>query len=137
LLNILNNELRDQIIVQKEYKKKCLINGNSGHLHQVFINIIVNAIQSIEGNGTLRITTKVQDNKVAVTVSDSGKGISKDLRGRIFEPFFTTKESGKGTGLGLSISRKIVLQHNGMIELDSELGSGTTFKVVLPAAENG
>ena len=131
-LNILNYELRDDIKVEKNYAERPFVNGKSGQLHQVFLNIIVNSVHALEGKGKISISTVMYKDKVVTKISDSGPGIPDEIKDKIFEPFFTTKEPGKGTGLGLSIIRRIVLQHNGSIEIDTQQGMGTTFCVALP-----
>jgi PAS domain S-box-containing protein len=109
--------------------------GVQGQLHQVFINLITNACHAMpEGAGKLVIVTgTVDEEHIEILVSDNGSGVPSEDRARIFEPFFTTKGEGRGTGLGLSIVRNIVEQHGGSIDVASELGSGTTFRIVLPA----
>ena len=107
-------------------------------LEQVFLNLINNARYALDdcGNKTKRIEIKAcrsdDGRAVEVAVKDNGKGIAEHLRQKIFQPFFTTREPGKGTGLGLSVSHKIVEEHQGKIELESRVGEGTTFKVILP-----
>jgi signal transduction histidine kinase len=102
-------------------------------VNQVVLNLLTNAAQAIEGEaGLIRITTRREDEGVAIEVADNGKGIPAAALRRIFDPFFTTKEVGKGTGLGLSIAYKIVTQHGGRIEVQSREGAGATFRVVLP-----
>lgn len=105
-------------------------------LHQVFVNLITNACNATNGKGDQIIaqTRYLGDGSIAISIQDNGVGISDvDLK-RVFEPFFTTKRRGKGTGLGLSIVRNIVEQHNGHIDVESVLGSGTTITVTLPSA---
>ena len=103
-----------------------------GQLNQVFMNLISNAVDAIEEQGEIIITTRKSEKAIIVEISDSGSGIPKDVQDRIFEPFFTTKEIGKGTGLGLSISFQIIEKHKGTIRVESELGKGTTFIITLP-----
>jgi two-component system cell cycle sensor histidine kinase/response regulator CckA len=125
------------------------VTGDPTQLHQVFLNLCVNARDAMPTGGTisLRIENMTLDESqvalnpgskpgpyVAISVSDTGSGISKEIRDRIFEPFFTTKEIGKGTGLGLSTSMGIVQSHGGFITVASELGKGSTFKIHLPAS---
>lgn len=104
-------------------------------LQQVFLNLMTNACHAMPKGGKLSIETRSMDgaSKVMVSVQDQGGGISDENKERIFDPFFTTKQPGKGTGLGLSISYRIVKEHGGNIEVESELGKGTKFTVVLPA----
>jgi signal transduction histidine kinase len=102
-------------------------------LSQVFLNILVNAGQAIEGEGTVTVRTRVDGDRFEVSISDTGPGIAPEHRNRIFSPGFTTKPLGVGTGLGLSISRKIVVEaHGGAIDFDSAPGKGTTFHVRIP-----
>ena len=98
----------------------------------MWTNLFVNAIDAMDGTGTLTVETRADDNEIVVEVTDSGHGIDATLIGRVFEPFFTTKDVGKGTGLGLDITRRIVVdRHNGQIEFDSRPGA-TTARVRLP-----
>ena len=103
----------------------------------MFLNLLVNAVQAIpEGQAEqneIRITTHVGGGEVMVEIRDTGAGIAPDLQARIFEPFFTTKPAGVGTGLGLFISRQTVTDHGGRVEIESEVGKGTAFRVFLPA----
>jgi len=109
--------------------------GNPGQLKQVFMNIILNAVDAMHGEGTLPIRTYPSGDgtEVVISFTDTGVGIPPEILPRIFDPFFTTKEVGKGTGLGLSVSYGIVREHGGRIEVESEVGKGSTFKVILPA----
>lgn len=109
--------------------------ANAGQLKQVFTNIILNAVDAMKGEGTLTIRTRYHrdTDEVEVSFTDTGEGITKEVLPRIFDPFFTTKEVGKGTGLGLSVSYGIVKEHSGRIEVESEPGRGSTFRVILPA----
>jgi len=124
--------------------------ADADQMDQVLLNLVTNARDSMPHGGAIIIATCVvtlEDDFVKrhdqqnggeyllVTVSDNGVGINEDIRERIFDPFFTTKEVGKGTGLGLSMVYGIVKQHNGIIELDSEAGKGTTFRIYLPLIE--
>jgi signal transduction histidine kinase len=93
---------------------------------------LINASHAIEGRGTIAVRTGHDDTCVWVEVQDSGRGIKPEHLSRIFEPFFTTKPVGQGTGLGLSLAYGIVKKHDGRIEVKSELGQGTVFRVILP-----
>jgi PAS domain S-box-containing protein len=116
------------------------VTGDPIRLEQVFMNLITNARKAMDGcgkeNKRIEIRTYKVDNRkeVAAEVKDNGIGIPEDLRDKIFQPFFTTTDPGKGTGLGLSVSGKIVEEHGGRIELESEEGKGSTFRVILPIA---
>ena len=117
------NDLSDDI-------SEILIDENK--MSQVFMNIMINAVQAMDDGGRLTIRTKADDGFCVVSIEDTGGGIAPDIMSHIFDPFFTTKGIGEGTGLGLSVSKGIVEQHGGMIEVDSEVGAGTTFKIKLP-----
>jgi signal transduction histidine kinase len=131
-LNIISNEIKYHCTVFKEYGDIPEIVCLPSQLNQVFMNLLVNAGQSIETQGDIIIRTGCNDREVWVEISDSGKGIAPEHLPRLFEPFYTTKPVGKGTGLGLSISQNIVRKHGGRIEIDSKVGIGTTFRVWLP-----
>jgi PAS domain S-box-containing protein len=132
-LNIVWNELKYKCKVVKVYGDIPPICCLVSQLNQVFMNLLVNAGQSIEKQGTITIRTRRHgDDAVCVEISDTGKGIAPEHLNRIFEPFFTTKPVGKGTGLGLSLSYSIVERHGGRIEVESLPGQGSTFRVVLP-----
>lgn len=135
-LVILRNQTANRINVVKDYATLPMINCYPGQLNQVFMNIISNAVQAIEGEGEIRIKTQQLNGSIVVRISDNGSGMSDDLKNRIFEPFFTTKDVGEGTGLGLSISYGIIEKHNGRIEVESELGKGTEFIIELPVNLN-
>jgi PAS domain S-box-containing protein len=110
------------------------VRGNASQLKQVFMNIIVNAAEAMHGGGTLTITTGISGDKEEIWVdfSDTGEGIPQENLSRIFDPFFTTKGVGKGTGLGLSTSYGIIDGHGGRIDVKSQVGKGTTFRIELP-----
>jgi two-component system NtrC family sensor kinase len=109
------------------------VTGNPRNLEQVFLNLFLNAMEAMPNGGTLKVTATRADGFVRVAVQDTGSGIAPDHLDKIFEPFFTTKEAGEGTGLGLSVSYSIVEKHGGRLEVESQLGGGTTFTVTLPA----
>jgi PAS domain S-box-containing protein len=131
-LTVVWNELKYTCEVRKEYGDLPPVECLLSQLNQVFMNLLVNAGQSIETKGTITIRTGTQGNSVWVEISDTGKGIAPENIGRIFDPFFTTKPVGKGTGLGLSVSYSIIQKHHGRIEVESEVGKGTTFRIWLP-----
>ena len=110
------------------------IAGNTGEMEQVFLNLIINALQAMpEEGGDLEVDIKLMEDQVIVRLQDSGEGIPEENLPKIFDPFFTTREESGGTGLGLSIIFGIVEKHNGRIEVDSEVGQGTTFTLRFPA----
>jgi len=108
------------------------VEGVQGQLNQVFMNLLLNAIQAISGSGTILIRTWQAAEQVHILFHDNGPGIAAEVIDLIFEPFFTTKEVGKGTGLGLSISYGIIMKHEGAILVRSEPGDGTEFEITLP-----
>jgi signal transduction histidine kinase/HAMP domain-containing protein len=122
------------VVMHEEYPSSPLIvNMDHNEMKQVFINIVSNALQVMPHGGDLRISLSSDRSKeVVVAFSDTGKGIEPEHVDKIFKPFFSTKSSGDGTGLGLSISNRIVANHGGSIEAESELGKGSVFRVRLP-----
>ena len=125
------------------------INADRSQLHQVLMNLCVNARDAMPKGGVLSITTRLvsvaslrnhhpeasENSYICIEVRDTGEGMTEETRRRIFEPFFTTKGVGKGTGLGLSVTFGVIQTHKGFIDVESELGNGTTFRVYLPASQ--
>lgn len=126
--------LFQNIQIKKEYGELPPTVVDAGQLQQVFANIIVNAAEAMKGNGVLTIRTSLdaKNDCLRIDFADTGHGIRQEDLPRLFEPFFTTKEVGKGTGLGLAISYSIVQKHQGSIEVESEVGKGSVFTVILP-----
>ncbi len=131
-LNVVWNELKYKAEVFKDYGDLPPVQCYPQQLNQVFVNILVNAAQAIQENGEIRITTHAANGRVKISISDTGKGIPKENISKIFDPFFTTKDVGKGTGLGLNVSYNIVKKHKGTIDVESEVGKGTTFTIRIP-----
>ncbi len=132
-LNIVRNELKYKCTIVKDYGELPEVYCIISQLNQVFMNLLVNAGQAIESQGTVTIrTARCGHDEVMVEISDTGKGIAPEHLTRIFDPFFTTKPVGSGTGLGLSLSYGIVQRHHGRIEVDSTPGQGACFRVILP-----
>jgi len=109
------------------------VEHDSDQIHQVLLNLLLNAVQAIDGAGMVRVAISEQEDESLVTVSDTGRGIPHEHLPNIFRPFYTTK--GNGTGLGLSLARRIVEEHHGRIEVASSSGKGTTFSVLLPVRQ--
>jgi signal transduction histidine kinase len=109
-----------------------LVLADHFQMEQMFLNLVLNAVQAMPNGGKLTFRTYVRDGTVTAEVQDTGPGIPKEIRDRIFDPFFTTREVGQGTGLGLSVTDSIVAAHGGSIEFDTEQGKGTVFRVMLP-----
>ncbi|MFZ4623465.1 MAG: ATP-binding protein [Rhodoferax sp.] len=133
-LRVVWNELKYKANVVKEFGGIPQLACYPFQLNQVFMNLLVNAAHAIDEHGTITVRTGHDEANVWVEVQDTGKGIKQEHLGRIFEPFFTTKPVGKGTGLGLSLAYGIVQNHQGRIEVASEVGHGSSFKVILPKA---
>ena len=131
-LLLIHHQLKERVQVVKQYGEVPPVICSTGKINQVLLNVLVNASQAIEEQGTITITTASQDGQLMVTIADSGSGIPPELLDKIFETGFTTKRSGVGTGLGLSICRQIMAEHNGRFDLQSEQGVGTTVTVSLP-----
>ena len=132
---MLNNKLKNNIEVVKEFDENVgVVNGNVGNLHQVFLNILTNAIDAIDTEGQIKIKTKNRASNIVISISDNGAGITKKNLNKIATPFFTTKfsEHKKGTGLGLYITHNIIQEHKGTIQFSSEVGKGTLVEIVLP-----
>lgn len=136
-LTLLHHEVKNRIKIIKEYGTIPEIECYPNQLNQVFMNLLVNATHAIEGEGTITITTFVENHKIIIKIKDSGKGIPPDELARIFDPGFTTKGVGVGTGLGLSISYNILQKHKGTILVESEKGKGSDFKIIIPIIQSG
>jgi two-component system NtrC family sensor kinase len=131
-LRMVWNELKYKCELKRELGPLPLITCYPTQLVQVFTNLLVNAGQAIETWGEIRVRTRQQGSEVVVEISDTGKGMTQETVAKLFTPFFTTKPRGQGTGLGLSISRDIVARHGGRLEVQSEPGQGSTFRLFLP-----
>ena len=125
-----------QVEVVTQFQDVPRVRARRVEVDQVFVNLISNAVQAMQGKGRLRLATRVQGADVVAEISDTGCGIPKAVLHKIFDPFFTTKEPGKGTGLGLSIAYQIVTKYEGTIGVQSEEGNGTTFTIQFPAASH-
>ena len=136
-LNIVNNELKYKAEIIKEYGGLKPFECVGTQLNQVFLNLLVNAAQSIEEFGKITVRTGYKNNDwIWVEVEDTGKGIPDNIKAKIFDPFFTTKAVGKGTGLGLSLSYKTIRDHRGTLDFESTVGQGTKFRINLPLKAN-
>jgi signal transduction histidine kinase len=133
-LILLQHKLKHKAEVIKDYGDIPEITCFPNQLNQVFLNMLVNAVQAIKERGTITIKTRADRQHVYVSFADTGAGIPKHNLEKIFNPGFTTKGVGVGTGLGLSISYNIIQKHKGEIKVESEVGKGTTFTLVLPSA---
>ncbi len=131
-LILLHNRYKNRIEIIRNYGIIPQIECFPSQLNQVFMNVLSNAIDAIEGKGIVTISTSIKNENIQISIKDTGRGIPENLRERIFEPFFTTKEVGQGTGLGLSISHGIIEKHKGIIDFKSEVGKGSEFIISLP-----
>jgi ligand-binding sensor domain-containing protein/signal transduction histidine kinase len=135
-LLILNNKLKNKVEVIKDLGTIPQILCYPGKINQVFMNIINNACDAINGKGKIYIKTYQTTSQIKISIRDTGIGMSEKVRKKIFEPFFTTKDVGEGTGLGLSITFGIIENHKGKIEVNSELGKGSEFIITLPIVQD-
>ena len=131
-----NHILKNKVLIRKEYNHVPDISGSPSQINQVFLNIITNAVHAMperEEPNLITLRTSLENHEtVRVEIQDNGNGIPKDVILKIFDPFFTTKPIGQGTGMGLSISYKIIHAHGGKLLVDTELGAGTVFTILLP-----
>ena len=134
-LRMIWNELKYHCTVHEDLEPLPPILCFPGQLNQVFMNVLMNASQAIHEQGEIVIETRALDDEVLVRISDTGEGIAEKHIAELFNPFFTTKPIGEGTGLGLSVSYGIIQKHHGRIEVESELGVGTTFSIYLPISD--
>jgi CheY-like chemotaxis protein len=139
-VNIAYPEIRTRARLERRYQTVPAVDGNAGRLEQVFLNLLLNAVQAFaedsgEAENSIRVSLRSQGEQVVAEVADDGPGIPPELLGRIFDPFFTTKPVGVGTGLGLPICRGIVQTHGGEITVDSKPGHGATFTLTFPASK--
>jgi len=132
VLTLYNNKMKQGVELKCAFAPIPTIMGFADELSQVWTNLIHNALQAMDYKGMLSIFTAKIGTEIVVSMKDTGKGIPPENLEKIFQTFFTTKIAGEGTGLGLSITKKIIEKHNGRIEVQSEVGVGTTFKVFLP-----
>ncbi|MPS30918.1 two-component sensor histidine kinase [Salinivibrio sp. VYel9] len=136
-LKIIHNEIKYAIEIERNYSPQTPdILCQPMQLNQVFLNLLINAAQAIEGEGKINIDVAPLDvEHLMIKIKDTGLGIPDEVLTTIFEPFYTTKPVGQGTGLGLSVSRDIIAAHGGQITVESEQGKGTTFTIVLPCSD--
>ena len=136
-LRLVQHDLGDHISVVEKYGEIEPIVCYPSRLNQVFLCLLVNAIEAVDGSGQIVVTTQQKDDKLWVSIEDDGKGIPEQSLKQIFDPGFTTKGVGVGTGLGLSICHQIVQDQNGTIEVESKAGQGTTITTILPYSFSG
>ena len=132
VLTILEHRFKDRIVLNTHFGQPDIVECYPSLLNQAIMNLVSNAIDSIEGPGEISITTEAAAGSYVIVVTDTGHGIPEHLQHRVFEPFFTTKAVGKGTGLGLSITHSIVQRHRGTLELGNAAGGGTIATLRFP-----
>ncbi|MBN1210452.1 MAG: HAMP domain-containing histidine kinase [Myxococcaceae bacterium] len=135
------NQIFPRARLVKDYGDAAAVRGSEARLAQVFLNLVINAAQAIPGGNIheneIRVVTRRETDSVRVEIHDTGAGISPELHERIFDPFFTTKPSSIGTGLGLFICRRLITEMGGSIDLESQPGRGSLFRVRLRVAQEG
>lgn len=138
-VQLVRSQVPAGIEIVVEVPENLVLQMDTQRMQEVFINMIINAIQAITGNGVIKIVATLDDQRqqVVITMSDTGCGIPEEIRGRLFDPFYSTKEEGQGTGLGLSIAYGIIQKHNGEITVRSKAGEGTVFSIIMPLSATG
>lgn len=134
-IGLIGSERLNKIRIVKDYSGVPEVRGPPSELHQVFLNILLNAVEAIEPPGQITIRTGADTSEVWVEIEDTGKGIAPEHVSRVFEPFFTTKPVGQGVGLGLALSYGVVKRHRGRMSFSSEPGKGTRVRIALPAGD--
>jgi two-component system NtrC family sensor kinase len=134
-INIVWNELKYKVNLIRDYGEIPQTICNPGQLNQVFLNVLLNGAHAIDDHGDIYVRTRLENGRINIIISDTGKGMSPEVQKRIFEPFYTTKDVGKGTGLGLSIAYDIIKKHDGDIEVESTIGKGSSFTIRIPVVE--
>ena len=136
-LRLLSRRLKEGISVEKDFEKKVMfIFCFPSQLNQVFMNVLLNAIQAVEGTGRIKVEAKEQEQDIIISISDDGVGIPDNKKQKIFEPFYTTKGVQEGTGLGLSITFGIIKKHKGSIEIKDNEPKGTKIIIKLPKRDD-
>jgi signal transduction histidine kinase len=123
------------ISLELQIRSNALVMGDGSELREVLVNMVFNAVDAMPEGGTLTLSAAEKEDQIEIAISDTGMGMSEEVRSRIFDPFFTTKGKA-GLGLGLAVSYGIIRRHEGTVEVESEAGHGTTFRISLPVAQN-
>ncbi|MBC7197530.1 MAG: hypothetical protein H5U39_09770, partial [Deferribacterales bacterium] len=131
-LKILGSKIRNaKINIHKNIDSNLKVRGNKGKVHQIFLNLIGNAVDATTSGGNIYIKSLIEEGRYIIEIMDDGEGIDKAFLDKIFDPFFTTKPPGSGTGLGLSITLGIIKEHGWEIKVESEKGKYTLFRIVI------
>lgn len=136
-LNLLGKQITQGISIQREYGQLPQVECSPADLNQVFMNLLNNALQAIQGKGSITLRSGQDGDQAWVEIEDTGEGIPEEVRPHIFDPFFTTRPVGQGAGLGLSTAYGIIQKHGGQISVSSQAGKGSVFRVTLPLRQNG
>jgi len=136
-IRLLESRWRGRVVIHRNYAELPPVECDSGQINQVFMNLLANALDAIDGKGNIWIATVREGDAIVVSIRDDGRGIAPAELGRVFDPFYTTKDVGGGTGLGLAIVHGIVTAHDGRVDVESTLGAGSTFRVSLPLRMHG
>ena len=134
-INIIIHEYKDRITLHKDLGYLPDVECNISKLNQVFVNLLINSCHAIEGDGQITVSTRKLNDHIEISFEDTGCGMPESVQKQIFQPFYTTKPGTLGSGLGLSISSKIIKAHGGNISVDSTVGKGTTFTIVIPVTQ--
>lgn len=135
LLSVIEGQKSADVTIQTDLNPLPPIRCFPGHINQALMNILKNALQAVDGYGTVRLSTSASPEGVSISISDSGQGIPEELLPHIFDPFFTTREVGEGTGLGLTVARDIISAHGGSLSVSNQKGAGVIATVELPVKE--
>jgi PAS domain S-box-containing protein len=132
VLRVASPQIGSGVLVERRYGAVPPLRCAPRQLEQAFLNLVMNAVQAVQGRGRVAVSTRCAGDRIVIDVEDDGCGIEPEIRDRIFDPFFTTKAAGEGTGLGLGIAYQIVRGHGGEIAVESQPGQGSRFRVELP-----
>lgn len=136
VMELVRDQSCEQVELLVDFQNLPLFSCDRGRFNQVLLSLVQNALQALHGKGALRVSTLVDGNQIKIAVKDTGCGIEAKALARIFDPFYTSQDVGSGTGLGLTVSQEIVASYGGRIEVESQVGVGSTFTVCLPLPEH-
>jgi signal transduction histidine kinase len=131
-LALLEGECRGGITIIREYGELPAVDCYPGEINQVFMSLLTNAVEAIEGEGSITVRTSAENGNVRVAISDTGSGVAPDELPRLFDPGFSTKGARVKAGMGLLVSLNVMQKHGGTIDVQSEIGKGSTFTIMLP-----
>lgn len=134
VMGLVGDQPREKIALLMDLQSLPSILCDRSRIHQVLLSLVQNSLQALKGSGTIRVSSVLRGNEIRIAVGDDGCGIDAAVLARIFDPFFTLQDVGKGTGLGLTVSQEVIASYGGRIEVESQLGVGSTFTVCLPVS---